>query len=184
MISRLVAVGFRIEAAHTASFWEGTSPYATRTPAPSNLGAQLESLLVEKMEQLQASLVTRLKSRMDSPKSEQQQHIYVMYLTMFVLLYNLEFLYQDQMLKTVRNLLRELFPSSPNHLQQAQQASMMEHWEASANILLAHFRVIYKGKAPFSRAGILQCGSLDTETLEYVSAIRSHLHARGTSRAI
>lgn len=114
-ISRLVVVGFSIEAAQTANFWGAPPPYASRTPAPSNLGAQIESLLIEKMRQLQARLVTRLKSRMDSPKSGHQQHLYAIYLTIFVLLYNLELLYQDQMLKMVRKLLRELFLSSLNY---------------------------------------------------------------------
>ena len=60
----------------------------------------------------------------------------------------------------------------------------MEDWEASATILLAHFRVIYKDKAPFSHAGILQCRSLDAEALEYVSSICNYVHARGTSRLV
>ena len=60
----------------------------------------------------------------------------------------------------------------------------MHDWEASATILLAHFRVIYKAKAPFSHAGVLQCGSLDAAALEYVSAISSYVHARGTSRPV
>ena len=61
---------------------------------------------------------------------------------------------------------------------------MMEDWEASATILLAHFHVICKGKAPFSPAGIPQCGTLDAGALEYVSAISSHVHSRGTSSPI
>ena len=116
VISRLVVVGFSIEAVQTDNFLEASSLYASRTPAPSNLGAQNESLLIEKMRQLQARLVTRLKSRMDCPKSGRQQHLYAIYLTIFVLLYNLEFLYQHQMLKMVRNNLRELLLWSHNHL--------------------------------------------------------------------
>ena len=116
VISRLIVVGFSIEAAQTDNFWEAPSPYASWTPAPSNLGAQVESLLIEKMRQLQARLVTKLKSRMDSPKSGHQQHLYAIYLTIFVLLYNLESLYQDQMLKIVGNIIRELLLSSPDHL--------------------------------------------------------------------
>ena len=61
---------------------------------------------------------------------------------------------------------------------------MMEDWEASATILLAHFRLIYKDRAPFSDAGILQCKILDAEALEYVSAISIYVHARGTSRLV
>ena len=60
----------------------------------------------------------------------------------------------------------------------------MHEWEVSATILLAHVRVIYQGKAPFSGAGILQRGSLDAAALIYVSAISSHVHARGTSRPV
>ena len=116
VISRLVIAGFSIEAVQTDNFWEASSLHTSRTPAPSNLGAQIESLLIEKMRQLQARLVTRLKRRMDCPKSGRQQHLYAIYLTIFVLLHNLEFLYQDQMLKMVRNILRELLLWSPNHL--------------------------------------------------------------------
>ena len=72
------------------------------------------------MRQLQVRLVKSLRTRMKSRKSEHQQNIYVTYLTIFVLLYNLEFLYQDQVLNMVRNLLKNFFsrvltfPSKPN----------------------------------------------------------------------
>ena len=186
-ISRLVVNGFSIYAAQSANFWGAPLSHTSITPAPSNLRAQIESILVEKMKQLQERLVKRLQSRVMSPKSEHQQHLYPIYLTSFVLLYNLEFLYQDQMLKVVRNPLKKPFLSSPDYLQQAQQAyppratTMMEGWEASATILLTHFRVLCSGQAPFSHAGILKCGTLDAEALRYVSAISSQVHARGTS---
>ena len=61
---------------------------------------------------------------------------------------------------------------------------MMEDWEASATILIAHFHVLSEGKAPFSHARILGCETLDAEALRYVSAIGSQVHARGTSRPI
>ena len=61
------------------------------------------------MKQLQGRLVKRLQSKMMSPKSEHQQQLYAIYLTSFVLLYNLEFLYRDQMLKIVRNPLKSPF---------------------------------------------------------------------------
>ena len=189
-ISRLVVNGFSIDVAQSANLWGAPLSHTSITSAPSNLRAQIESILVEKMKQLQERLLKRLQSKVMSPKSEHQQHLYPIYLTSFVLLYNLEFLYQDQMLKVVRNPLKKPFLSSPDYLQQAQQAqqayppratTMMEGWEASASILLTHFRVLCSGKAPCSHAGILKCGTLDAEALRYVSAISSQVHARGTS---
>ena len=61
---------------------------------------------------------------------------------------------------------------------------MMHDWETSAIILLAHFRVIYKGKTPFSHGGIMQRGNLDAAALKYVTATSSDVHARGTSRPV
>lgn len=186
-ISRLVVNGFSIAAAESANFWEAPLPHA------SILRAQIESILVAKMKQLQARLVKRLQSKIMSPKSEHQQHLYPIYLTSFVLLYNLEFLYRDQMLKLVRNSLKKPFLSFPDYLQQARHAqqvyppsatTMMEDWEASATILLAHFHVLCSGKVLFSRAGIPKCGTLDAEALIYVSVISNQVHARGTSRPI
>ena len=192
-ISRLVVNGFSIAAVESANSWGAPLPHASITPAPSILRAQIESILVEEMKQLQARLVKRLQRKIMSPKSEHQRHLYPVYLTSFVLLYNLEFLYRDQMLKLVRNPLKKSFLSFPDYLQQARQAqqvyppsatAMMEGWEASATILLTHFRVLCSGKAPFSYAGILKCGTLDAEASRYVSAISSQVHARGTSRPI
>ena len=108
-ISRLLVNGFSIAAAHSANFWGAPLPHASITPDPRNLRAQIESILVDKMKQLQARLVKRLQSKMMSPKSEHQQHLYAIYLTSFVLLYNLEFLYRDQMLKLVRKPPQEIF---------------------------------------------------------------------------
>ena len=190
-ISRLVVNGFSITAAESANFWEAPLPHGSITPAPSNLRGQIESILVEKMKQLQVSLVKELQKKIMSPKCQHQQHLYSVYLTTFVLLYNLEFLYRDQILKVVKNPLKQSFIASPGRLQQARQAQqayppkatiMMEDWEASATILIAHFRVLCKGKAPFSHAGILRYGDLDADALRYVSAISSLVHAKGTSR--
>ena len=192
-ISRLVVNEFSIAAAQSANFWGAPLPHASITPARSNLRAQIESTLVEEMKQLQKNLVKELQRKIMSPKSEHRQHLYPIYLTTFVLLYNLEFLYRDQILKLVRNPLKKSFLASPDRLQQARQAqqayppratTMMEYWEASATILIAHFRVLCKGKAPFSHAGILKFGDLDAEASRYVSAISSLVHARGTSRQI
>ena len=195
-ISRLVVNGFSIAGAEPTNFWGAPLPHASITPAPGNLRAQIVSILVEKMQQLQASLVKGLQKKMMSRKCEHQQHLYPIYLTTFVLLYNLEFLYRDQILKLVRNHLKKSFLASPDRLQQAQQArqarqayppratTMMEDWETSATILIAHFRVLCKGKAPFSHAEMLKYGDLDAEASRYVSAIRDLVHTTGTSRQI
>ena len=184
-ISRLVVNGFSITAAESANFWEAPLPHGSITPAPSNLRGQIESILVEKMKQLQVSLVKELQKKIMSPKCQHQQHLYSVYLTTFVLLYNLEFLYRDQILKVVRNPLKQSFIASPDRLQQAyppKATITMEDWEASATILIAHFRVLCKGKAPFSHAGMLRYGDLDADALRYVSTISCLVHATGTSR--
>ena len=190
-ISRLVVNGFSITAPESANSWEAPLPYGSIKPAPSNLRGQIESILVEKMKQLQVSLVKELRKKIMSPKCEYQQHLYPIYLTTFVLLYNLELLYRDQILKLVRNPLKQSFLASADRLQQAWQAQqacprratiMMEDWEASATILIAHFRVLCKGKAPFSHAGMLRYGDLDADALRYVSTISSMVQASGTFR--
>lgn len=174
-ISRMVVNGFSIAAAQSANLWGAPLPHASITPAPSNLRAQIESILVEKMKQLQTNLVKELQRKFMSPQSEHQQHLYPIYLTSFVLLYNLEFLYRDQMLQQARQAQQAYPPSA---------TTMMKDWEASATIILAHFRVLCKGKAPFSHAGILTCGTRDAEALRYVSATSIEVQASGTSRLI
>ena len=62
---------------------------------------------------------------MFSPKGGHQQHLYAIYLTTFVLLYNLGFMYQDQMLKMVGTLFKEL--SSVIFLTISSNSSMPTH---------------------------------------------------------
>ena len=174
-ISRLVVNGFSIAAAQSANCWGAPLPHASITPAPSNLRAQIESILVQKMKQLQTNLVKELQRKIKSRKSDHQQHFYPIYLTSFVLLYNLEFLYRDQLLQQARQA-QQAYSSSAT--------PMMKDWEASATILLAHFRVLCKGKAPFSHAGIAECEILDADALRYVFATRSQVHENGTFRSM
>ena len=174
-ITRLVVNGFSIAAAQPTNFWGAPLSHASITPAPTNLRAQIESILVEKMKQLQTNLVKELQTKIMSRTSEHQQHLYPIYLTSFVLLYNLEFLYRDQMLQQAPQAQQAYRPSA---------TAMMEDWEASATIILAHFHILCKGNAPFSRAGILKSGPLDAEASRYVSTTSSQVQASGTSRPI
>ena len=66
---------------------------------PAFLEAQVQSLLIEKMSKSRNKVLSLLKKKTMSRKPG---HRYAIYLTMSVLLYNLEFVYNDQALKLKR----------------------------------------------------------------------------------
>ena len=70
-----------------------TSPYHGRIPIPPMLDAQLDDILMQKMKRLQKTALSNLKSLIIS---HSKQHWFMIFLTIIVLVSNLEFLYQNQ----------------------------------------------------------------------------------------
>ena len=66
---------------------------------PAFLEAQLQSLLIDKMSKSRNKVLSLLKKMTMSRKP---RHRYAIYLTMSVLLHNLEFVYNDEALKLKR----------------------------------------------------------------------------------
>jgi len=77
------------------------SPYCGRIPIPPLLDAQLDHLWMGKMNGTRKSMFSQLKS-MIMDKAKRRQNWYMIFLTILILLSNLEMIYQNQYQQRIR----------------------------------------------------------------------------------
>ena len=96
-MTRLISKSFNIVKGHEAlrlvPVLDPSSPLHGRIPIPPMLDAQIDSILMEKMKSRQRHGLSKLKNMM---MSHSKEHWFMIFLTLIVLLSNLEFLYQNQ----------------------------------------------------------------------------------------
>ena len=96
IISRLASKSFNITGVETlgiSQVHDPTSPYNGRIPIPPFLDFQIDSLWFEKMGKIKKRVLSELKKRFMNRKPDDW---YMIYLTVVVLLSNLEFIYEHQ----------------------------------------------------------------------------------------
>lgn len=97
MITRLSSKSFNIAGPETLGvvpIQDTDSPYFGRIPIPPLLDAQIDQLWMRKMERIKKRVLSKLKKTIQSP--DKRQNWFTIFLTVTVLLSNLEYLYQRQ----------------------------------------------------------------------------------------
>ena len=89
------------------------NPFHQRIPIPKVLDGQLDSILMEFMKDRQRHGLSKLKGIM---MSHSRENWFMIFLTIFVLLSNLEFLYQNQNEQKHRYGTTVSYPCRPNEL--------------------------------------------------------------------
>ena len=101
VLSRITSAGFQVRKSKIPGLSHDDllrTPYES-LELPAFLEALVQSLLIEKMSKSSNKILSLLKKKTMSRKP---RHRYAIYLTMSVLLYNLEFVYNDQALELKR----------------------------------------------------------------------------------
>ena len=96
ILSRLASKSFNIYGQETLGIrqeMDPECPYYRRIPLPPLLDAQLDHMLMEKMETLKRSVLSELRRMI---AGQGRKHWFKIYLIMSVLLFNLESVYQNQ----------------------------------------------------------------------------------------
>ena len=100
-----------------------------------------------------------------------RKHWFKIYLTMSVLLFNLESVYQNQCRQIKRY-------QEPTH----QQQTMLQSWEYSAENLTDHFRAVCRGHIPLDidwSKTAQDAAEVDDQSLEFISRLRELRESRG-----
>ncbi len=95
-MSRLASKSFNIYGTKTLGIgreWDPECPYYNRIPIPPLLDAQIDSLWMDKMAALKKKVLTELRAMI---AQRGQKHWLVIFLTILILIFNLEFIYQNQ----------------------------------------------------------------------------------------
>ena len=96
ILSRLASKSFNIYGQETLGIRQELDPecpYYGRIPIPPLLDAQLDHMLMDKMEILKKSVLSELRRMI---AGQGRKHWFKIYLIMSILLFNLEFVYQNQ----------------------------------------------------------------------------------------
>ncbi|KAF8419299.1 hypothetical protein EV426DRAFT_615756 [Tirmania nivea] len=121
------------------------SPYHGTVPIPPILDHQLDTVGIHEMIRLKDNVLKALKARI---QIRRQSHWYEVFLTLFVLLHNLEYIARKQYLYTKRH--ESTWASNGAKNIEFFRTTWMTEWEIAANMLIRHFQVALKGAVPFT----------------------------------
>ena len=161
-------------------------PYYGRRPIPPLLDAQLDLMLMEKMEQLKKSVLSELR-RMIAGTS--RKHWFKIYLIMSVLLFNLECVYQNQCRQIERYQECVSFTVTDcdvfTHqcmMQSHKQRTMLESWEEAAKNLTLHFQAVCRGNIPLNMEWSKEdqdAAGVDDVSLAFINRLKETTQSRG-----
>lgn len=147
VITRLASKSFNITGDETLGIpkvEDPQSPYYNRKPIPPLLDAQIDRIWIAKMSKVKKKVLSELKKRVFATREKKRENWYPIFLTIFVLTWNLEFLFQNQ-----NRQLERYCEKNPQQSYPPKVVSMMEGWKHSAENLRAHFHSMCQGQLPF-----------------------------------
>ena len=165
-----------------------------RRPTPVMLDAQIATIWMGIMGKARKRLLSELKKKILGRKRE---NWYIIYLTTFIILWNLEYIYEHQKervdLFSKKVILScNVFGTSFERLtcfQHPRQSfphlcfAMMDQWRVAAENILAHFHTISQGNIPFSinwdENEAQRIANVDAKAVEYLNKVRAILDERG-----
>lgn len=205
-ITRLISKSFNLTGQETLGITEvddPVSPYYGRIPIPMFLDTQLDELWETLMGKISKKLLSELKRKILGRKKEDW---YEVCLCLIILLANLELVYaawlgqKDRYHHNVSNSTTTLFctclcswPCSSLIHDQTSEASIpfsirstFKSWEHAADNILAHFRAVFNGNAPFfldlEDKDLRAEAKLDDEAIAYLKRTKEILKSRGNTQ--
>ena len=197
VITRLASKSFNITGDETlgiSKVEDPQSPYYNRKPIPPFLDAQIDHIWMAKMSKVKKTVLSELKKRVFATREKKRENWYPIFLTIFVLTWNLEFLFQNQN-RQLERYCEKASPYPPTltnqglTLHQNPQQSyppkvigMMEGWKHSAENLRAHFHSICQGQLPFLEdwdvEGTQRAAGIDDQAVNYLKQMKSIISER------
>ncbi|KAH6641197.1 hypothetical protein F5144DRAFT_125099 [Chaetomium tenue] len=147
-------------------------------PIPPVLDHQLDVLMIVEMAKMNAVLLKRYKKVIES---RNRHNWFELYLTSFVLLSNLQYVYRSQ----ERWWKMHFHTGKDNAIGKAYRSisyRFMQRYRFSANNIISHFRYCLKGPVPFTldwdqeKQGKL--GNIDSDAVKYVKYISVNVRRR------
>ena len=192
VITRLISKIFNFldgETLGVSKVNELDSPYYGHIPIPTPLDFQIDQLWMERMGQIRKKVMSELSDMIFHQKKNMKSNWYHIFLTTLVLLFNLEFIYQNQVeqqrrykksVSLVPLLLGTLLILTS--LQNPKQEGMMDSWKQAAENIKWHFRMVCKGGIPlymdWNRTP-LEATGMDYRAREFLDTLKSRLNSRG-----
>lgn len=159
------------EPMHTPHFFE-------KLPLPPQLTFQIQTMIGLVMIEDQKQVLKDLKARVFA--KDRIRHWYEVFLTIFVLLATIEWVFQVQIrfLKAKQGVSDRLFTNISYATQH-----MLDEWEASAFNLIGHFRCVMNGEVPFTQswdddADNLRRTGLDAQAVAFIRNIKREIEDR------
>lgn len=171
ILSRLASKSFNIFGQETLGIQQEQDPdcpYYNRIPIPPLLDTQIDFLLMDKMEIWRGQVLSELRRMI---AGQGRNHWFKIYLTISVLLFNLESVYQNQRRQIKRY-----------QEQTHQQQMMLQSWEYAAENLTDHFRAVCRGHIPLNMVWSREAqdaAEVDDQSLEFISHLRELRESRG-----
>ena len=189
ILSRLASKSFNIYGPETLGIrqeMDPECPYYGRRPMPPLLDAQLDHMLMDKMEQLKRSVLSELRRMI---AGHGRKRWFKIYLIMSVLLFNLECVYQNQCRQIHRyqehvscTLADSDVPTHQCLKQSHKQATMLESWEEAAKNLTLHFQAVCRGNIPLNKEWTKDdqdAAEVDDLSLAFINRLRETTQSRG-----
>ncbi|CAM1505884.1 Fc.00g115210.m01.CDS01 [Cosmosporella sp. VM-42] len=148
-------------------------------PVPPVLDHQLDVLMIQEMIRMKDEIFTKIEGILKARNSRSKW--YEIYLTIFVLLANLQYVYKSQQ----RWWKMHFNTGKGNAIGQAYQSisyQFMQRYAFSAQNLLSHFRYGLKGPVPFSldwdKENVRKLADLDKDAIKYVKYVSANVRRR------
>ncbi|OXV10045.1 hypothetical protein Egran_02196 [Elaphomyces granulatus] len=152
---------------------KGVTYYDQAVPLPTFLNYQLDTLAMMCIQGYQKNIIKSLQAKIFT--ANRGKNWYEVFLTIFVLLGNLEHLYQAQ-----RRYIQRHKKTGQDSRVSFVSENMMGKWAYSAENLITHFRVVLGGSVPFSKIWDNSnesdfCPNLDDNARKYTRSVTNLL---------
>ena len=191
VITKLTLKSFNIKGCETLNIDavdDPESPYHGRIPIPTVLDAQIDRILMDRMNILQKKCFSEIK-KIKTMKGK-RENWYMIFLTILILSYNLGAVYQNQQRqkqrygKNVCSSLSQVVLLILSKIQDRKQDAMLASWDYGAKVLRWYFRKAYNGDGLLSmdwENEASQFAGVDPMAKRFMVKLRSRMASRGKS---
>ncbi|KAM0188240.1 hypothetical protein ACHAPI_010729 [Fusarium lateritium] len=158
---------------------DANSIHHGQCPVPPVLDHQLDVLMIQEMIRIKDQIMAEIENILKGRNSRSKW--FEVYLTVFVLLANLQYVYKSQ----ERWWTMHFNTGKDNIIGQAYKSisySFMQRYAFSAQNLVSHFRYGLKGSVPFTldwdKENVKKLGNLDKDSVKYVKYVSGIIQTR------
>ncbi|KAK3339711.1 hypothetical protein B0T25DRAFT_560445 [Lasiosphaeria hispida] len=157
---------------------DSNSIHDGQCPVPPVLDHQLDVLMIDEMAKMNVALLRRFRKMIES---RNRHNWFELYLTSFILLSNLQYVYRSQ----ERWWKMHFNTGKENAIGEAYKSisyRFMQRYRFSAKNILSHFRYCLKGPVPFTldwdKEKTARLGNIDSDAIKYVKYISVNVRRR------